>query len=387
MEIFFSVGEPSGDQHASHLIHELRKRSPELKFTGYGGPEMQAAGCDIHFQLTDMAVMGILPIIPLLGKFIRLMKQADRYFQEHRPDAVVLVDFPGFNWWIARKAKAAGIPVFYYLPPQLWAWASWRIKRIRKYVDYVLSGLPFERDWYAERGVDVDYVGHPFFDEVAAKELDAAFCLEQRSAGKRIVGLLPGSRGHEVRHNFEDMLRLAETWSQRHPDVRFLVACYKDSQRDVCQQMYRDSGTDLPIEFHVGRTSEIVELSECCLMVSGSVSLELLARKTPAVVTYRCSPMFYIPASLLVRIKYFTLPNLFADRMVYPEFYHLGRSQKKLPEMEAIVDRWLSDPEELARKREEISELHRETVRPGALGLTAETILSRLPAASARRAA
>ena len=124
MEIYFSVGEPSGDQHAASLIKEMKQRQTDLKCCGYGGPLMEEAGCDLHYPLTNLAVMGIWAVIPLLKQFCRLVFRAGRYFKEHRPDAVVLVDFPGFNWWIARKAKAAGIPVFYYMPPQLWAWAG-----------------------------------------------------------------------------------------------------------------------------------------------------------------------------------------------------------------------------------------------------------------------
>ena len=178
MHIFFSVGEPSGDQHAAHLIEELRRRQPGVRVTGYGGPLMERAGYESHFRLTDIAVMGFFRVLPLLWTFARLVWRAERFFREDRPDAVVVVDCPGFNWWIARKAKKAGIPVFYYMPPQLWAWASWRIRRVRKFVDHVLCALPFEYEWYKSRGVRAHFVGHPFFDEVAEYPLDKEWCAE-----------------------------------------------------------------------------------------------------------------------------------------------------------------------------------------------------------------
>src|SRR6476646_9664202 len=142
MKIFFSVGEPSGDLHGANLIRELRRRRPDCEFVGYGGPRMAAAGCDLHEDLTKLAVMWLLHALLNIHKFWNLASRADRYFRHHRPDAVVLIDYPGFNWWIARRAKAHGIPVFYYGVPQLWAWAGWRIKKMRRFVDHVLSKLP-----------------------------------------------------------------------------------------------------------------------------------------------------------------------------------------------------------------------------------------------------
>src|SRR5262249_11663087 len=205
MHIFFSVGEPSGDLHAAKLVSEFQRRIAGVQCSGFGGPVMQEAGCRLLYRLTDLAVMGFLPVVPLLFRFVRLAREAQRYLKKTRPDAVVLVDFPGFNWWIARGAKKLGIPVFYYLPPQLWAWAPWRVRRMRKFVDHVISCLPFEVEWYRQRSVAAEFVGHPFFDEVAARPLDGAFVDKQREvagADGRIVAILPGSRHHEISHNF-----------------------------------------------------------------------------------------------------------------------------------------------------------------------------------------
>src|SRR5262245_8970382 len=165
MRIFFSVGEPSGDIHAANLIRSLRRLLPDLDCVGYGGERMAAAGCALNYNLCQHAVMGVAKVIRGAATFIKLIARANRTFRQHRPDAVVLVDYPGFNWWIARRAHAHGIPVFYFVPPQLWAWAGWRIKKVRRYVDHVLCTLPFEQGWYQERGIDAHYVGHPFYDD------------------------------------------------------------------------------------------------------------------------------------------------------------------------------------------------------------------------------
>ncbi|MBS0201947.1 MAG: lipid-A-disaccharide synthase [Planctomycetes bacterium] len=378
MLVFFSVGEPSGDQHAAHLIGELRSRLPNLRVAGFGGPMMERAGCQNLFQLTTMAVMGIFQVLPLIFKFYGLVKMADDYFQRNKPDLVVLVDFPGFNWWIARKAKKAGIPVVYYLPPQLWAWAPWRIQRVRKNVNLVLSGLTFETDWYAERGIPVLYVGHPFFDEVAEHQLDESFCREWTSDSSRTVALLPGSRGQEVTRSWPLLLDAARQLHARHPNVNFLVANYKESQRQFCVDQYEKLQENLPLSFFVGKTSEIIELADCAMMVSGSVSLEMLARRTPAVVLYRTIWPTYFIGKLLVTCKYMSLPNLIAGRKVMPEFLSVGSPNPVTDALVSQVDRWLSDDQTLAAARQELEQIRDRIYVTGATKRTAEVIIQRL---------
>ena len=254
--IFFSVGEPSGDEHASHLIRQLRRQCPGLKAVGYGGPEMAAAGCELHVDLTRFAVMWILRVLLNLNKFLELARRADRYFRQSRPDAVVLVDYPGFNWWIARRAKRHGIPVFYYSPPQVWAWARWRVRKMKKFVDHVLSGLPFEVEWLRERGVNATYIGHPFFDDTNEQPIDEEFLRRQRADGTRLVAILPGSRTQEVTGNLSWLLKAASLVRESVPDVRFAIASYKPHQAELARQMLASS--DLPVEIHVGRTPELI---------------------------------------------------------------------------------------------------------------------------------
>ena len=378
MKIFFSVGEPSGDQHAAHLIQELQSRQRNIECVGYGGPLMRDAGCRIDFQLTDLAVMGILKVLPLIQKFRGLARQAKEQFERERPDAVVLVDFPGFNWWIARAAKSLGIPVFYYCPPQLWAWASWRIKKVKKFVDHVLACLPFEAEWYQKRGVAAEYVGHPFFDEVAEKKLDQPFLDHQRAQEARRVAVLPGSRTHEVHANFPIQIAVIRNLSCEFPEVRFLVACYKESQRAYCERYLQEHAADLPVELHVGKLSEILEVSEFCMMVSGSVSLEVLARGVPAVVQYHCDLLFAFVARMLITCKYMSLPNLVADRPLMPEFIIIGSPKKQIREMTELLGQWLSNPLTLARAAMPLRQLRDDLVQTGATATAARVILERM---------
>jgi len=381
MHLFFSVGEPSGDQHAAHLMHELRSRQPDLRFSGFGGEHMEAAGLQSLFRLTNLAVMGIFAVIPLLLKFYRLVQQAERYFAENRPDAVILVDFPGFNWWIARKAKRAGIPVFYYLPPQLWAWAAWRIKRVQKFVDHVISALPFERDWYEQHGVLVKYVGHPFFDEVSEKRLDERFVANWSALRSPLVAILPGSRNAEISHNWALQVEIIKRLHARHPQSQFLVACYKDEHRRRCEAHVLAHAPTLPIHFFVGKTSEIVEVADCALMVSGSVSLELVARQTPAVVLYRVDWLTYVIGRCLVVCQYMSLPNLIAKRVVMPEFLSVGNPEPATRDAFQVLDLWLRQPEERVRATQEMTTALADFPATGATTRAAAFILSKLPAA------
>jgi lipid-A-disaccharide synthase len=391
MHIFFSVGEPSGDQHAAYLIRALTRRRPDLVLSGYGGPRMQEAGCQLDCELTNLAVMGVFQVLPLLLTFYKLVKKAEWIFRESKPDAVVLIDFPGFNWWIARKAKAAGIPVFYYLPPQLWAWAPWRVRRMRKFVDHILCGLPFEPDWYAKHGLTAEYVGHPFFDEAAEHKMDEPFCRKWLECDRPIVAILPGSRHHEIEYNFPLQIKIMERIVAKFPNVQFLVACYKERQLKRCREILEAHGRPLPVELHVGCTSEIVEVASCCVMVSGSVSLEMLARAKPAIVIYRINPLTYLLYLPLVNITSITLPNLIAKQKLLPEWLVVLHPERDVQAMSAVIEEWLGNPLSLARAARDLRNLRDEVMKVGATGRTAERILSELapssPAHSFARAA
>jgi lipid-A-disaccharide synthase len=378
MHLFFSVGEPSGDQHAAHLIRELKRRRIDARCVGFGGPAMQQAGCELHFRLTDMAVMGIFAVMPLIWRFYKLARQARQYINEQRPDAVILVDFPGFNWWIARYAKRAGVRVIYYLPPQIWAWAGWRIKKIRNTVDDVVCALPFEPAWYAQRGIKVEYVGHPFFDEVAEHALDAQFLEDWSSSKFRNVAILPGSRDREVRHNFPLMVDVMQRLCERHANVRFLVGCYKESHRRFCSTYLMTHASRLPVHLFVGKTPEVIQAGECCLMVSGSVSLEVLARGKPAVVLYWSSWPTYLLGRALVKIKYASLPNLFVDREVMPEFLIVGGRRQRLTPLTEVLHGWLSVNDRLAAAREVMLDLRERFAQTGATRRVADFVIQRL---------
>ncbi len=387
MHLFFSVGEPSGDEHATEVIEEILSRHPEARISGFGGPCMARTGVEQLYPLARHAVMGLFRVLPLLLMYIKQLRRAGRWFRNERPDAVVLVDCPGFNWWIARQAKKYDIPVFYYLPPQLWAWAPWRIRKVRKYVDHILSALSFEVEWYRQRGVEVEFVGHPFFAEVARHPLndEVLSCLQEDE--RRVIGVLPGSRTQEVKRNFPVMLKVLSRLHEKHPHVRFPVACYKPEHVELCRELLEKKHRHLPLALHLGHTSEIVHAAECCLMVSGSVSLELLARETPAVVLYRSSWMMAAFARVFITCRYMTLVNLLAGREMMPEFPFVTHTSRYVTQMSSILDTWLSSEPDRQAVIRDLSDLREAVAHPDGIERTAASILEQVEPRTTKQAA
>ncbi|MEP3478843.1 MAG: lipid-A-disaccharide synthase [Fuerstiella sp.] len=380
MKIFFSAGEPSGDQHAAGLMSKLQDRSSEIQFEGFGGPEMQKSGCELLYPLTDLAVMGFLRVVPMLAKFRRLVIQAEQHFDESKPDAVVLVDFPGFNWWIAKAAKKRGIPVFYYMPPQLWAWAPWRIRRVRKWVDHVICNLPFEYEWYKKRNVNAKWVGHPFFDEVAEHQLDQNTLsnIAASSNDGPVIAVLPGSRDHEVDRNFAVMLEVLKRVHQAVPNVNFVVGNYKSEHQQVCEQLRTELANEVNLTYLVDKTSEAIEAADCCLMVSGSISLELLSRKTPGVVLYRIGTFSRSVSRVMMTCPFITLTNLISEKEVMPEFISNGNPEADVQKMTAHLVEWCTNTEQRNRVSEEMGRIANEVAVTGATLRTAEYLIEQL---------
>jgi len=392
MKIFFSAGEPSGDLHGANLIRELRRRCPELEAIGYGGPEMASAGCHLLTDLTALAVMWFLRVLLNIHKFLALAGRADRTFRHNRPDAVVLIDYPGFNWWIARRAKAHGIPVFYYAPPQIWAWAGWRIKKMRRFVDHVLCSLPFEARWFAERGCNATFVGHPYFDEVRRQQLDEAFLNKHRDDERPLITILPGSRTQEVVHNLKYFLQAARLIRTRVPNVRFAIAAFKPHQAQLAREAVAETG--LNVEVYVRRTPELIHLAACCLAVSGSVSLELLYQTKPTVILYWITPLAYAVQKRFRKVKYITLVNLLttdelfpadttpydpesadAEQVLFPEYLTCENKSVQIAK-HAIT--WLNDEGERQQLVERLARLKAEVGHGGASSMGAAYILDQL---------
>ena len=381
MKIFLSAGEPSGDLHGANFARAIRARQPNAQLIGFGGDKMSSAGVDLLFPLTQLSIMWFSRSIVRLPQFFRLADRAERLFRNEKPDAAVLIDYPGFHWHIAKRAKAAGIPVYYFVPPQLWAWGGWRTRKMRKSFDTILTALPFEETWYKRKGLKTHYVGHPYFDELAEQRPDEAFVNASRGLGA-MVALLPGSRNQEVAANFPLMLATAQKVHESRPDVRFFVASFNERQRDAARSMLAES--KLPIEFHVGKTAEIIEAADVCLAVSGSVGLEMMYRGKPSAIVYKYSRLARMVSKQLITCKYISLVNLLADEEIFPEFLTYRDCSSAMADQ---LLTWLNDPAAHALTQSKLDTLKRRVAVPGACERAAEFVLNRIGAKSALRAA
>lgn len=375
--IFFSAGEPSGDLHAARLIAALRQQHPQVATRGFGGSAMAAVGMQQDYDLTQLALIGFAEVLPHLRQFFRLKAHARSIFRSGEVEAVVLVDYPGFNWHVAAEATAAGIPVFYFLPPQLWAWGSWRIAKLKRTVQHVFCSLPMEAEFFAKHDVDHTFIGHPFLDHLDQRPVDAKW-LDERRGGGPVLAVLPGSRNREIDRVWPLQLAAIRLLSEKYRDLRFAVACLSPQQQQRCQRHMDASDRRRNITLHVGRMPEVLELADCVLMKSGSSSLEVAARGKPAVVCYQASRTTYAIARRLTDVRYFSLPNLIADSSIMPEHLSIGSSQSIVGPMAADVERLLFDVEAAAKQRHELADVIKRLGGPGATQRAAGHLLQTL---------
>ena len=318
MKYFLIAGEASGDLHASHLIESLKREDVQAEFRFLGGDLMAAqAGVEPIIHYRDMAYMGFVDVMKHLGKILGFLGTARRAIDEWQPAALILVDYPSFNLKVAKYAHNLGIPVHYFISPKVWVWKEWRVKDIRRYVDHMYCILPFEPDWYQERGYKATYVGNPTVQEVlqASKNFPdfAHFIEENRLSERPIIAIVPGSRVREIRDNLPLMIEAAA----RHPEYQAVVA----GAPSIDDSLYRDvmGATTVPVLHDA--TYPLVHHARAALVTSGTATLETALLGTPQVACYRFngSKWSYQFYRRLLTGKYVTLPNLITDEPVIPE--------------------------------------------------------------------
>ncbi len=367
------AGEASGDIHAAHLVDELKKLDPSLKFCGLGGPQMQKSGVDLYEDMTKFAVVGFLEVLKHYDDFKRIFNLILEKAVTTRVHAVILVDYPGFNLRLARELKKFKIKVIYYISPQLWAWKENRIKLIKQTVDKMLVLFPFEKDFYAQRGMDVEYVGHPLVDDVKVMSSADTFLKSVKFDTTRLTfGILPGSRQKEVEVHLPIMIEAARLLSQRFQQVQFLVFRAPTVNALFIKKCLRTlEGT--PIKMVSNETYNGINACNLCLVASGTATLETAILQKPIVVVYKTSLLTYWLAKLFVKIPYIGLVNVVAGKKIVPECIQGQATPQKLAdEIEAM----LKDEPRLADIKMELKKVKEALGEGGASKRAAQAVLN-----------
>jgi lipid-A-disaccharide synthase len=320
MKYYIVVGEASGDLHAANLLRELKSRDAQAEFRAWGGDLMQAQGADIRKHYRELAFMGFVEVAANLRTIFKNLDSCKKDIQEWKPDCVILVDYPGFNLRIAPFVHALRIPVFYYISPQIWAWKTSRVHKIKETCTKVFCILPFEKDFYAKYDYKANFVGHPLLDAVA--QFDNEKAVEED--GRKIIAVLPGSRKMELRKILLPMIEV----SKKFPQYRFIIGGAPGQQQSFYEEIMQ--GEKMEIVF--GKTYALLNQAYAGLIKSGTATLEAALFNLPQVVCYKANPVSIFIARRVANVKYISLPNLIMDEKIVTELIQNDMSVEKMTE-------------------------------------------------------
>lgn len=373
MKYYLIAGEASGDLHASNLMRELKKRDPQADFRFWGGDLMQQQGGTLVKHYRDLAFMGFVEVLMNLRTILGNLKACKADVAAYRPDALIFIDYPGFNLRIADWAKKEGIPTHYYISPQIWAWKQSRIHQIKRNVDHMYVILPFEKDFYAKFDYEVHFVGHPLIDAIQqAEEEKPAFEVFTKKYGldqeKPIIALLPGSRKQEIKTMLPIMLSVRNSY----PEYQFVVAGAPSQEADFYKEVI---GNYKGVSVVSGNTYGLLRQSTAALVTSGTATLETALFNVPEVVCYKGSYISYLIARNLIKVKFISLVNLIMDRELVRELIQGELTTKNL---KTELDLLLKDLAKQAALSTGYEELKEKLGGGGASAKTAELVLKTL---------
>ena len=326
MKFFVIAGEASGDMHGANLVKAIKLLAPNAQFEGFGGQRLEAEGMKMLRPLDKLNFMGFLEVVQNLGTVRENFKICKKALAENKPDAIILIDYPGFNLRMAKWAKQRGIKVFYYISPQVWAWKENRVKQMKKNIDRLMVILPFEKEFFAKHGMDVDFVGHPLIDEIEARNQK----LEIRK--EKVIALLPGSREQEIKHILPEMLAVMEHF----PDYHFIIGKAPGRTAAFYQSRFNLGNAKV---FEDG-TYKLLARSKAALVASGTATLETGLLKVPQIVCYKASGLSVRIARSLIKVPYISLVNLILDK---PAVKELIQSELNTNAIVADLKRLLND--------------------------------------------
>ncbi len=350
------AGEASADLHGARLLHALQRRVPDLACFGIGGPALEEAGAEILVQAAELAVVGITEVAAKAPALLRALSLSRRELARRRPHLLVLIDFPDFNLMLARTAKRLGIPVLYYISPQVWAWRSGRIRTIAARVDHMAVILPFEEALYRRQGVPVTFVGHPLMDAAPQPA-------PEPWGAPVLVSLLPGSRDSEVQRLLPVMLDAVQRLNPRYPATVWRVSVAPTVDPSLVAGILAQHDASGRCETVIGGTADLLAASTLVVAASGTVTLEAAIAGTPTVIVYKVSPLSYRLGRLLIRVPYIGLANLIADAPLMPELIQDNACPEAIARTVAAL---LDDPARRERMRAALAQVRRRLGPPGA---------------------
>jgi len=321
MRIGIVAGESSGDQLGAGLINAIREIEPDATFVGIAGPSMIAAGCNALHPAEKLSIFGLVDALINYRELSAIRDEVRDYFIADPPDVFIGIDAPDFNLHLLGQLKAKGIPTVQYVGPQIWAWRRYRVKKIARAVDKVLTLFPFEAKFYEEHAVPVSFVGHPFADKIPLiAEQTAAREKMDCPVDTNVIAILPGSRISEVKHLTKVFIETAQWCYAKNKKLCFIVPLASKKVRGIFAKQLELIAPDLPITLIDGNAREVMAASDAVLMASGTATLEAMLLKKPMVVAYKFSWLNYVILWIFSNVKYFSLPNLLADKMLIPEY-------------------------------------------------------------------
>ncbi len=351
LRLMIVAGEASGDKHGARLVAALRASTPARRWDifGAGGDEMRAEGVETLVDAREVSIMGLLEVAAALRKLLRAFRLLRGAARDRKPQLIVLIDWPEFNLRLARRLKRDGHRVVYYISPQIWAWRSHRIHAIKRDIERMLVILPFEREYYARAGVNVDYVGHPLLDSVCVTKSRDQICSQTGlDRGKPIVALLPGSRGTELKFILPPMFAAVRHLAKTAPETQFVMPLASTVKRD---QVAAHPGYPENLQIIEGETYNAIAAADLAVVASGTATLETAIIGTPLIVVYRASPLNWRIFHPLIRTPFVGLPNLIAGRLIVPELLQREVTGERLAaEIAALLD----DPRALEQQRAEL---------------------------------
>lgn len=365
------AGEASGDHHGARLVEAMRQRNADLFFCGIGGKALESVGVRILVDAVTLSVVGVTEVISKLPNLLKGMATAKNLMKSLRPDLLILIDFPDFNLHMASVAKSLEIPVFYYISPQIWAWRSGRIRKIKRVVDHMAVILPFEEAYYRKFQVPVSFVGHPLLDNGPSVHKDSG----PFRVDPTVIGLLPGSRDKEVARHLPKMLSAADRLTRRNRDLKFLISLAPTVRRSFIDEIVSSGNGEASCEIVSGGAGQVLAKCGFAIVVSGTASLETAISGTPMVIIYRVSPLSYWIGRALIKVGYMGLANLIAGKEIVPELVQHDVSPEKIADK---VFEMISDSAGLAKTRNDLDMITRMLGGPGASVRAAEIALGML---------